>query len=154
VSGRLERARRLERTARRAEDAAAAELLSANLELRQAEDDYRQVLERTAELTAAPLAPGLRSLLVGSGARAQTARAEERDRLREVAAEHRQRWDAARTRTRSMEKLVERAIRDRDRRRAAAERAEMTDLIAARAASAAAHGVPASRVPAGPGRAA
>ena len=134
MSSPIDRARRLARTAHQAEDVAAAELQQANRRLREADDDYRRALERSADLAATPLAPGLRGLLVTSGARAQATLAAERDELLSEAGERRRRWDEARTRTRSMEKLVERAVRQRTERRLAAELAELGDVIAARAA--------------------
>lgn len=134
MSARLDRARQLARTAKQREDVAAAELRQAAQEVREAEAACADAATSTAEAADAAGNPAFRAAVLVAGARTRERLTTERDHRRCMVADRRDAWDQARVRTKSMEKLVERAERDLAARRLAAERAELNDVIAGRTA--------------------
>lgn len=133
MSARRTRLSRMARIAAGAEERARAKWLDASLSVRVADREREAVLERAGRLADADLPAGLRGHLAQTGARHLIALTDERVELDAAAAEVREQFDSALTRSRALERLVARLDAEEKRRRQRLMAVELADLVASRA---------------------
>jgi len=133
MSGRRARVARLAELAAESEERAVARLQQAAHRVAAVDRRRTSALQGASRLAGPDVSLALRAHLAGAGARHLLALADEKGELVVEVDSRRTELDEARTRVRSLVRLVERIDRADDLRRRRAQAAELQDLVAIRA---------------------
>lgn len=135
MSGRRERMARVAKVASEIETEARARWVEADSLVNAVDRERERALDQAAELATVDLPLAFRSHLTGAGARHLELLAGRKAELVDAAAQRQTELQAAVTKVRSLERLIERLDAEAKDRRDRAAAAELQDLVAVRAAT-------------------
>ncbi len=134
MSGRRDRMVRVAKVASETEAKAKAVWVAADNRVKLIDRRRESALNRAGQLSGHEMPIGLRSHLVGAGARHLVALADEKVELVDEAQVRRAEFEEAVTKLRSLDRLIERLDEAEQQRRQQREAADLQDLVAIRAA--------------------